>query len=350
MLRESRQGIKTPMRTHNLLLAALLGLILLTTRAQADEVLFKNGDRLNGTIESYDGSKLTISSTVAGKVTVELKDVRTFSTTHAIDVTLADGTTVRAPVAGGPDGQVSIVPAAGPPRAVALADISKVNMPVKWTGNIVVGGLIARGNTNTDSFNATAHAERRTVQDRIILDGGYLFGREHTAGIPGKHETADDLFGSGEYDYFLTKKLYALANVRAEHDTIAGLSLRLTPNVGLGYQWIETPKLNFNTEAGAGWIYRKYSHDGEDSSATARLAYHLAVKFNDRVSGLHNFEYLPGLDRLDDYFIHTDAGIRASVTEKMFTEFKVDYRYDSKPAPGKGASDIRYILGVGWSF
>lgn len=318
--------------------------------AWADEIMFKNGDRLSGTIETYDGTKLTINSAVAGKVNVELKDVKTFSTDHPIDVTLSDGTTVHQKVRAGPDGQISLGPTAQGARTVSLANVSKINLPVKWTGNVVIGGLIARGNTNTDSFNASAHAERRSDQDRIILDGGYLFGREHIRGTPGKHETANDLFGSAEYDYFFTKKFYGYGKIGAEHDTIAGLDLRLSPGVGVGYQWFETPALNFNTEAGAGYLYRKYAHDGDMSSATARLAYHLKVKFNDRVSGFHNFEYLPGLDQIGDYYFDTDAGIRASLTERMFTEFKLDYRYDSRPAPGKGSSDIRYILGVGWNF
>ena len=64
----------------------------------------------------------------------------------------------------------------------------------------------------------------------------------------------------------------------------------------------------------------------------------------------HDFEYLPGLDSINNYFFDTDAGIRADITEKMFTEFKVQYQYDSRPAPGRGSNDIRYILGVGWSF
>jgi len=34
----------------------------------------------------------------------------------------------------------------------------------------------------------------------------------------------------------------------------------------------------------------------------------------------------------------------------MFTEFKLQWNYDSTPAPGASRSDLRYILGVGWKF
>jgi putative salt-induced outer membrane protein YdiY len=326
-----------------------LAILLAPPGLRADEVLFKNGDRLDGAVTAFDGSKLTIESKVAGKVTVDLKDVKTFSAQGPLELMLNDGTMVHGSVGAGPDGQIAVVQTNGGPRLIPLGDLEKVSPPVKWSGSVVIGGLLARGNTNTDSFNAAAHAERRTFQDRIILDGGYIYGREKVQG-QGSHTTANDLFGSAEYDYFFSKKLYGYGNVRADHDTIAGIDLRLAPGVGAGYQWVEKPTFNFNTEGGFGWLYRKYSNDGEDSSATARLAYHLKTKFNDKVSGFHDFEYLPGLNNINNYFFDTDAGIRADVSGHMFTEFKVYYQYDSRPAPGKGSSDIRFILGVGWNF
>ena len=329
----------------------LAGLAWSVSYCHGDEVVFRNGDRVTGKLDGLDGSKLSIDNTVGGKITVDLKDVRTFSSDNAIDVVLKDGSIVHAKVDGGPDGQITLTPAAGGGRNVPLTDLKKVAPPpVVWTGSLVIGGLIARGNTNTDQLNAAFDLTRRTDQDKIIVDAGYIYGREHVKGLSGKHETADDLFGSFEYDYYFAPKVYAYGKIRAEHDVIAGLDLRLTPNVGLGYQWIESAPLSFSTEAGVGLIYRKYAHDGDDTSPNARLAYHLAGKFNDKVSYFHNFEYLPGFDSIGDYFFDTDAGVRTTITKKMFTEVKVQYQYDSRPAPGKGRSDVRYILGVGWNF
>jgi putative salt-induced outer membrane protein YdiY len=336
-------------KRQHVLLTVLLTCLPIAV-ARADQITFKNGDVLTGKIETYDGSKLSLTSPVIGKVSVELKDVRTFSSSQPIDLVLSDGTTVHEKVSAGPDGQITLAPAGGAARVVSLAEIKKLNPPpVKWVGNLVLGGLLARGNTDSDSFNAAVDLTRRSESDRITLDGSYIFGRQRIPG-QGKHETADDLSGKAKYDYFFTPKFYGYGNVEAEHDVIAGLSLRLAPGVGVGYQWVETPALSFNTEAGAGYLYRKYSHDGEKGDADARLAYHLKARLNDKVNVFHDFEYLPGLDRISNYFFDTDAGIRASITDKMYTEFKVDYRYDSKPAPGRGSNDVRYILGVGWSF
>ncbi|MGH7215285.1 MAG: DUF481 domain-containing protein, partial [Tepidisphaeraceae bacterium] len=56
--------------------------------AIADEVLFKNGDKLTGKVVDYDGKKVTIDSKVAGKVSVDMKDVQTFTTDEPITIRL----------------------------------------------------------------------------------------------------------------------------------------------------------------------------------------------------------------------------------------------------------------------
>ena len=335
--------------------ARAIGLILILLAgsplaAKADEIIFKNGDKLTGKNATLDGTKITMESAVAGKVTVDLKDIATFSSAEPIDVVLKNGTTIHEKVNTGPDGQITLTPPAGAPMVVALTDVKKLNPPPQvWTGNVVIGGLLARGNTNSQNFNASANFVRRTDIDRITLSGSYVYGRqEFPSGA--KSETADDLLGEAKYDYFLNPKLYAFGDIQAEHDVIAGIAVRLAPTAGLGYQWVDDPNFSFNTEGGVGYLYRKYSHDGHTGAAAARAAYHLKVKFNDKVSGFHNFEYFPGLDRISNYFFDTDAGVRANFTEKFFTEFKVEYRYDAKPSPGKGDNDIRFILGVGWAF
>jgi len=332
-------------------IAFLASILLLAAAIHADEVIFKNGDHLTGKIQTFDGSKLTLESPMAGTISIDMKNVRTFSSDGPIHVVLTDGSDIHQRVLAGPEGEISI----GQGQAIAaqnipLDRIKAVNPPPEhWSGNIVVGGLISRGNTNADSLNASAHLVRRGEKDRLTFDAGYIYARQHVIG-QGTHETQNNWFVEGKYDYFFTPRFYGYGDARVERDLIADISLRLTPGAGVGYQWVDKPNLGFNTEVGASWLYRDYVHDGSNDSVAARAAYHLTAKLNDQVSVFHNFEYFPGLDRIDNYFFDTDAGIRASITKQMFTEFKIEYRYDARPAPGRGPNDLRYILGVGWNF
>ena len=38
------------------------------------------------------------------------------------------------------------------------------------------------------------------------------------------------------------------------------------------------------------------------------------------------------------------------MTDKLFSELKVQYQRDSTPAPGADKNDIRFLLGVGYQF
>jgi putative salt-induced outer membrane protein YdiY len=335
-------------RTARAVAVALLCAGVAPALAFGDEVRLRNGDRLTGKVAEASGGKLKVTGTKAGDVTVDLKDVETFTTDGPVELRLKDGTILRQRVRASDSAGTVTAEDGG---AVELARVKSISTRgAHWTGAVVAGGLITRGNTNTDSLNLSIEATRRGADDRISASAGYIFSRQADPDGPGKNTTADNWFAAGKYDYFFSEKFYGFASLRAEHDTIAGLDLRLTPSVGVGYQWLERPDMNFNTEAGLAWVYEDYAVGDSEEHVAARLAYHFDKKFNDQVSFVHNLEYLPSLEDVSDYNLNADAGVRASLTKAMFAQFKVEWRYDATPAPGAHDNDLRYILGVGWTF
>jgi putative salt-induced outer membrane protein YdiY len=191
---------------------------------------------------------------------------------------------------------------------------------------------------------------RRTEIDRWTLGAGYNFGRQRDPGTGDKTTTTDNYFGAAKYDYFFTPKFYAFGTFRYEHDRIAELDYRLTPGAGIGYQWVETPTFKFDTEAGLAYVVEKYTDGTDNNFLAARLAYHLKKEINATAAFFHNFEYYPSLERMDDYLIITDAGIRFTLTGQMFAEYKAEFRYDATPAEGASRSDLRHLVGLGWKF
>ena len=333
------------------LIAAAVAAVL-AVPVQGDEVVFKNGDRLTGKIKSVDGGKLKMSTAVAGDVTIDMGGVRTFKTDEPIEMHLADGSVLKQQVNASPE-EGKIATAGGDTIAaqtVPVASVQKVNPPpVQWTGSVVAGALFTRGNTDTDSANVAIDAVRRAEIDRITLGAGYLYGRQEN-GDGDKETTTDNWFVLGKYDYFLSKKLYLYGSERIERDRIANLDLRSTTSAGLGYQWLESAKANFNTEAGVAWIYEDYRTGDSEDHFAARLAYHYDRKLNDKVLFFHNLEYLPSFEDISDFNLNTDAGIRADLTDKLFAEFKFEMRHDATPAPDADKNDFRYMVGVGWRF
>src|SRR5688572_26855554 len=175
----------------------------LSASALADEVQFTNGDRLTGKIKSAAEGKLTITTDVAGDVTVDLAKVKSFTTTAPIEIHLRDKTVINAPITTAPAG--SIQPGSGggatAPAPISFNQIKYINPPpVKWTGSIAANGLITRGNSNTDNFGLTVDASRRAEQDRISITAGYLYGRQENPDTGNKSTTTDNWFVQGKYD------------------------------------------------------------------------------------------------------------------------------------------------------
>ena len=320
--------------------------------AVADEVQFNNGDRLTGRVKAIDKGRMTISTDVGGDVTVDMSKVKTFSSSQVVELQVNGSDVVRTTVEPAEAGQVRAAATQGAPaQAVPIKDLTRLNsLPVKWTGAVTANATITRGNTSTDSVGASFEAARRAAVDRMTLNGAYLYGRQEDPDNGDYDITTDNWFAFGKYDYFLNRKLYTYASTRVERDKIAELDLRLAPSVGMGYQWIERPEMNFFTEAGVAWIYEDHRDDGAQSNMALRLAYRLDRKINGKVTAFHNMEYLPDIEEAGQFLLNTDIGLRVSLYKTVFTEFKFELKHDSDPAPGAVDNDLRYIMGVGWKF
>lgn len=325
--------------------------LFMTGLALADQIVFKNGDRLTGKIETLEDGKLKIASAIAGVVIVDMKDVATFSTDSPIDIRTADGQKISQRIEIDQAGQVRTTDG----QSIALGDIVKINPPPqKWSGSVVVNGALVRGNTSTEDLGIRADASLRRKDrdnnDRFTLGTAYNIGRQKDSSTGDKITTTDNWSALGKYDRFWTPELYGYGLGKVEHDRIADLNYRLSPGVGLGYQWIERPAMNFNTEAGLAYVYEDYISDGNEDNVSLRLAYHFDRKLNDAVIFLHNLEWLPAFEDPGDYNLTIDAGVRLKLVGDFFAEFKTEWKRDSTPAPGALKNDLRYLLGVGWMF
>ncbi len=86
------------------ILGLSLCFVLCVQSTYADEIIFKNGDRLTGKIEQLVEGKLVFKSDVAGTVTVDISNIQTLSSDAEIKIHLKDGTVLNQKVTkAGPD-------------------------------------------------------------------------------------------------------------------------------------------------------------------------------------------------------------------------------------------------------
>lgn len=325
--------------------------------AMADVVVFKNGDKLTGTVVELVDGKLKLNSPAVGDVLIDTLDIQTFSTDGLIDLQLADGVIVKQKVEAGSDGKITIIGIGGQTE-YEISSLKSINPRTGWRGNVRGGLSIQNGNSKNEDYYFAFDLLNRTETDRYIFGGDYNLQRRKNSDTGNRESTTDNWKVFGQWDHFFDEKLYGYGRVQVDHDSIANLKYRVSPGIGLGYQWHESPIWNFTTEGGLNYVYERYDDDDSDpdfdndnSYIAVRGAYRYDRKLNDKVLLFHNFEIIPSIeDPVDVFTLTTDLGVRANMTNNMFTEARVELKHNSEPAAGSSKSDVRWIVSVGWAF
>ncbi|MBP5510174.1 MAG: DUF481 domain-containing protein [Kiritimatiellae bacterium] len=331
---------------------SILGFVFAFFCASADVVLFKSGDRLTGTVESVEAGKMAFVSKAVGKVTINLKDVQTFSADNPVEFVLEDGRVTKQ--------QVSVSDREGMAKLfdgteIELSKIVQINPKpketVKWSGKVTAGVDIVRGNTQTTAENLAFEIARRSTNLRLSSNGNYYHKITENVSNGTKSTTVANWSLKGQADWFFTEKNYIYGNSRFEKDRVANLDGRITSGAGYGRQWIERADLNLSTEGGLTWVHERYQHLSKDRRYMAgRLAYHIDKTLWSKVKLYHNFEWIPSAKENHYYLVNSDVGVQAPLMARLAFDGKLQYAYNSDPSNRIKHADIRYIFGLSWIF
>lgn len=322
----------------------------------SDQVHLKNGDRLTGKIISLTDGKIVLSSNLAGQVIIDMKNVATLSSDSQLEIHLKDGTVLHQPVAAAEPNQFAVTTGEPlRPQTFSLTQVASINPPPKpepkWTGSISGSVSSIHGNTTAESVTGSVNAARRSEKDRLTASADYATSRREDPDTGDEDTTENWWRAKMQYDYFFTKKFFGFGNVRLEKDAIADLDRRLVVGGGAGYQWIETERTSFSTGFGLASLYEKFENTTESNSELSLQAgYNLNKTIGKNLKFMHDLTYYPSLDSFSDYFLTTSAELRATMVKNLFASFKVIFDFDASPAPDRGSTDVKYLLGVGLTF
>ncbi len=336
----------------------------------ADMIQFTNGDRLTGTFVRFEEGNIIFISEVLGEVKLDPARIVTFTSAEPANIYFQDGTMTTARIEASEAGRITIAPLdLVTQRTISLGDLARINptpaAPPKWTGNISAGLSATRGNTFTNAANISANALLRRAKDRTQAYMNYL-AAQSKAGNGDMQNTQGAFTVGGQYDYFFTEKFYGFTNARYHTDHVANLDYRMLGGLGVGYQWVESEKLNFSTDIGVAEICEQYTErvledvngDGiawdkvttSSDEISLQMGYHFDWTINSLLSFHHNTRYYPAFSDFTDYLLTSDAEIRAKLTDNMFANFQALLEYDSTPGRDATHADTKYILGIGYNF
>ncbi|MBC9252081.1 peptide chain release factor RF-3 [Pseudomonas alcaligenes] len=319
------------------------------TPALADTVWLKNGDKLTGTIQLFDGGKLLLKTDYAGSVTLDMKKIATLESDQELLVKQDDFTGERAKsLRAADEGKVTLVNGEAP-KVVELASISQMLPPkplvqdLTWTGNVDFSADYKRAENQTNDYAIDVDTKARHGAWR------------HGVVVQYDQETKDDEKKTDrselnyDLDRFITDKFFWQGQLKYTRDRIEDLEIQRTVGTGPGYQFWDDELGAFSV---AGLYNRNdYSFvDGENESFDSAS---FEWDYKRYLIG-KNFELFskgeigaPFTDAIE-YEFDTEAGMRYKLSSWAALSLKAEW--DKVSSDNGDTNERRYMLGfgVGW--
>ena len=221
--------------------------------------------------------------------------------------------------------------ATGMVAVLAFGGLASGTAAADWSGKGTFGGVLARGNTETETINLNLDVENKL--DRWTHKAGASMLRTVTDDLT----SADRFELRGESQYSLTERSYVFGALRYEDDAFTDYDYQATLSGGYGYRFITNETTKLEGQIGAGYreaevrltgeqqdgiiargaldfehkltattlIYDRFLVESGSDNTFVQNALGLEVKINDTFAlGLdyavrHNTDVLPGTDKTD---------------------------------------------------
>ncbi len=355
-------------------LAAILVILSIAPAAFADSpdnITLKNGDHLTGTVSAMDGQQVTLTTDAAGDIKVKWSSVQALTTQKAFYVATPDNKTVSGTLTY--DGTNLIVHTSTGDVTVPITQTIVVrstdqqqayekslhpSLLSDWAGGASIGLALARGNSDTTTFNTAFTGDRKTLSDEIKLSVSSIYATSgtSTSGAPGG-VTADEILAGAAYDKNITKKFFAFASGAFTHDALEDLNLQGIYSGGLGWHVINTS--NTTLDLNLGMNYTRASYGSAASATTAAVTVDrnfpgvtageaLMHKFGQSTVFTETFTIYPTLTRINQYSFALNTSVVTKIKKWLGWQTTLTDNYVANP-PIAGTVPNDVVLSTGFN-
>lgn len=200
-----------------------------------------------------------------------------------------------------------------------------------WSGKGTLGGVLARGNTETETFNA--NLDVATTIDRWT----HKFGASVLHTVNDDVTSADRWEARAETNYALTGRSYLFGTFRYEDDAFTDFSYQATLAGGYGYKFIATEATKLEGQLGVGYRKAELQLTGESQDDAI-------------LRGAMNYEHqLTGTTLVYDRFLveagdentylQNALGIEVKINETFALGLDYQVRHNTDVLPGTEETD-----------
>ncbi len=219
----------------------------------------------------------------------------------------------------------------------ALAEPATTN---QWEHTLSLGVTETSGNTEMRMGTASWLSEFRSLGgDLVRLSADGQNGKEKG------QKTADNVKGDANYKCAFDGSLYAVADVAGLYDSVADISYRITPSVGLGCFILKDSANSFSVDIGPAYVFEKVG-GVKDDYAAFRASERFERKLGAKAKCWEAVEYIPKVSDFDVYNIAGEIGAEAPLTSSINLRLVFADRYQNIPAPDHKRNDTQIVGAV----
>jgi hypothetical protein len=349
--------LEEPLRSLHIALPLLLAFA--RPLVFADQVGFRNGDRLTGLIMKSDAKSLLIRTVVAGEVTVSWQEIQELRSDLPLHVVLTDGKELVGQITTR-EGKFEIVTNRGiiveasQESVVALRNNAEQLAYEKsqhrsllhgWNGGLDSGLELTRGNSKTRNFRFAFGAVRKVSREELALYAESLYATDDVAGAR-PHETANVNRGGARFDHDFISRFFLFANTDFMSDGLQDLNLRSVVGGGTGYHLIKRDNTTLNLLGGANFTRENYV-EVQRNLAAGQVGEEFTLKFGKSTSLLQNLAFFPDLtDSGGNYRTNFSLGTVTKIAKWLGWQNNFSDTYVTNPPAGKKQNELVFTSGL----
>lgn len=234
--------------------------------------------------------------------------------------------------------------------------LAQIKADGEWRGT---GGLAfssTSGNSTSTALALNADMARATTLDKITLGASSNYARSKANGTTST--TSNKWASWGQYDYNLSRNVFAFGKLGAEGDVLTELTLRTTLAGGLGVKLFDTQTMSASVFGGAAYTTDRYDTAQTIGSRTGKtfnrssllLGEESTHQLASNTSFKQRLEIYPGLTGDKATLAKFSAGLAVAVSSNLNATLGLTDTYNSKPPVGTKKNDLGLFMGVSVRF
>lgn len=333
------------------ILLTIASLLLMATSSAADTLWLKNGDRVTGTIELLEGGKLVMNTEMAGRIRVNVEDIKTFESEHLLLIkTQGEAERALSVSASEIPGVINVVNGAPEPLALEIGQIQQMLEPRPiiqdwvWSGDATAALDIKNTTTDQRDLDLAFNTRARHGDWRHVLGGE--FERDYRDDVKSRHVWQADY----DVSWFFDEKWFWQTAAGYQRDHLSEIARRKQFGMGPGYEWWNDALGRFETSARLDRVQLENRDGSTDSFNALGLQWELRrYLYGKRFEAIHSAEALVPGDPAINFAMDAELGVRYLLNSWASLSLLTEWDYVNGEAENS-INHTRYRLGfgIGW--